>query len=168
LSLLGIPPLAGFFAKFQVFAAVFHAGQTEATAAHPWLGPVYYALLVIGGVNTAFSAFYYVRVLKVMVLDRSLDDVEGRESPPLRLPAAAAVYAGLMATAVFVLGVYVDPLAAASRDGVETFAKAVPVALPTNVEPPAMRPIRGRQPGPGPNRGNQPKANPKAGAGRDE
>ena len=44
LSLLGLPPLAGFVAKFQIFAAVFHAGQVESAGTHPWLGTVYYAL----------------------------------------------------------------------------------------------------------------------------
>src|SRR5207253_7034442 len=54
LSLLGMPPLAGFVAKFQVFAAIFHAGRDAGTKV-PWLAEVYYALLVIGGVNTVFS-----------------------------------------------------------------------------------------------------------------
>jgi NADH-quinone oxidoreductase subunit N len=157
LSLLGIPPLVGFFAKFQVFAAVYDAGQSEAVAAHPWLGSVYFSLLVIGGLNTALSAVYYIRVLKVMVLDKSLDEVEGRESPPLGVPIPAMAYAVFMAVIVIGLGVVVDPLAAASKGGVQTFAKVGSTLAEREVlermrqdKPPAGRP-KGR-----------PKAQPKA------
>jgi NADH-quinone oxidoreductase subunit N len=131
LSLLGIPPLAGFVAKFQIFWAVYNAGGRAVAGPHPWLGNVYYALLVIGGLNTAFSAFYYLRVLKVMVLDKSLDEVEGREPAPVRSPASGAAYTGFMAVAVLGLGVAFNFLAAASADGMKSFdvgrpTKAVP------------------------------------------
>jgi NADH-quinone oxidoreductase subunit N len=127
LSLLGIPPLAGFVAKFQIFWAVYNAGGRAVAGPHPWLGNVYYALLVIGGLNTAFSAFYYLRVLKVMVLDKSLDEVEGREPAPVRSPASGAAYAGLMAVAVLGLGVAFNFLAAASADGMKSFDVSRPV-----------------------------------------
>jgi hypothetical protein len=143
---------------------VFHAGQTEATAAHPWLGSVYFTLLVIGGINTAFSAFYYVRVLKVMVLDRSLEDVEGREPAPLRVPAAATAYAGVMAAAVVGLGVAWNEVAVASEQGVQSFAKAVPAPVTTTVAPAErVRPGGRDRPKAGP-----PKGKAKAADGRDE
>ena len=129
LSLLGIPPLAGFAAKFQIFLAVFNAAGRASAGPHPWLGNVYYALLVIGGLNTAFSAFYYVRVLKVMVLDKSLDEVEGREPAPLPAPVSGAAYAGFLAAAVLGLGVAFNFLAAASADGVKSFDTHQPAAL---------------------------------------
>jgi NADH-quinone oxidoreductase subunit N len=159
LSLLGIPPLVGFVAKFQVFAAVFHAGRDATASPHPWLGNVYYALLVIGGLNTAFSAFYYVRVLKVMILDRSLDEVEGREPPPLRIPAPAAAYTGFLAAAVVGLGVAWNFLAVASADGVKSFADMVQRTGGAEVRPdelrlttpgPAQRPQNRQQPRPQP------------------
>ena len=53
-SLVGLPPLAGFSAKFTVFAALLDARLL--------------ALLAIGGLNTVLSLFYYLRVVRVMVL----------------------------------------------------------------------------------------------------
>jgi NADH-quinone oxidoreductase subunit N len=120
LSLLGIPPLAGFVAKFQIFAAVWHAADTAPAA---WLKQVYYALLVIGGLNTAFSAFYYLRVLKTMIFDQPLDAVESQTPTPLRMPAAATAYAGFLAAAVVALGVIVDPVANAGEQSVVNFEK---------------------------------------------
>ena len=55
-SLAGIPPLAGFFAKFYIFMAVIEAKM--------------YALAVIGLVTTVVSAFYYLRIIKVIYFDR--------------------------------------------------------------------------------------------------
>ena len=54
-SLMGIPPFAGFLAKYYVFAAVIEAGLG-------WLA-------VVGVLNAAVAAFYYVKVLRVMVVD---------------------------------------------------------------------------------------------------
>jgi NADH-quinone oxidoreductase subunit N len=58
-SLVGLPPLGGFVGKLFVFAALFDAGAIHG---------LMWAILVIAGVNTVFSLFYYVRVLKVMYL----------------------------------------------------------------------------------------------------
>jgi NADH-quinone oxidoreductase subunit N len=54
-SLIGIPPLGGFFGKFYVFAAAIEAKL--------------FALAVIGIVASVVSAFYYLRVIKVMYFD---------------------------------------------------------------------------------------------------
>ncbi len=118
LSLLGLPPLVGFVAKFQVFMAIFHAGQAASAGPAHWLGMVYYALLVAVGVNTVFSAVYYLGVLKVAIFERPLEAIEGQPVPALGLPAGATAYAAILAAAVVVLGVWVDPLTAASRDAV--------------------------------------------------
>ena len=61
-SLLGIPPLAGFVGKFAIFGAL--AKGYLATGQGYLL-----LLLVVGGVNTVISLFYYVRVVKVMTMD---------------------------------------------------------------------------------------------------
>jgi len=55
-SLAGIPPLAGFFAKFHVFMAVIEVKM--------------YALAIIGLVTTVISAFYYLRIIKVIYFDK--------------------------------------------------------------------------------------------------
>jgi NADH-quinone oxidoreductase subunit N len=116
LSLLGIPPLAGFAAKFQVFSVLYRAGQDYGTAGFQGLSLTMYALLVIGGLNTVLSVFYYVRVLRVMILDRPLEEVEGRPSAPLPLRANAAAYAVFLSAMIFVLGILWDPLARLSND----------------------------------------------------
>ncbi len=55
-SLAGMPPLAGFFAKFYIFIAVIEAKM--------------YALAVIGLVTTVISAFYYLRIIKIIYFDK--------------------------------------------------------------------------------------------------
>ncbi len=55
LSLIGIPPFVGFLGKLYVFAAVIEQG-------YGW-----YA--VVGAVNAAIAAYYYFKVIKVMVID---------------------------------------------------------------------------------------------------
>ena len=54
-SLAGIPPLAGFFAKFYVFMAVIKENM--------------YALAIVGLLSTVVSAFYYLRIIKVIYFD---------------------------------------------------------------------------------------------------
>ncbi len=54
-SLAGIPPLAGFFAKFYVFMAVIESEM--------------YTLAIVGLVTTVISAFYYIKIIKVMYFD---------------------------------------------------------------------------------------------------
>jgi len=55
-SLAGIPPLAGFFAKFYIFMAVIEVKM--------------FALAIIGLVTTVISAFYYLRIIKIIYFDR--------------------------------------------------------------------------------------------------
>ena len=65
-SLVGLPPLVGFVGKFALFASLADSfnttGQTHLMA-----------LLIVGGINTAISLFYYLRVVKVMVIDPESD-----------------------------------------------------------------------------------------------
>ena len=53
-SLAGIPPFAGFFSKFFIFAAAFHSG--------------FHLLVFIALVNTVISLYYYLRVVKAMYI----------------------------------------------------------------------------------------------------
>jgi NADH-quinone oxidoreductase subunit N len=61
-SLAGIPPLAGFFAKFYVFLAAIHAGL--------------YALAVIGVLLSVVGAYYYLRIVKIMYFDAPAEGFE--------------------------------------------------------------------------------------------
>jgi NADH-quinone oxidoreductase subunit N len=106
LSLLGIPPLVGFMAKFQVFAVLFNDAQAYDRAGQSGLSATLIGLLVIGGLNTVLSAFYYVKVMKVMILDRRTEDLEGTEPTPLPEPMPAVVYTLLLALATLGLGVW--------------------------------------------------------------
>ena len=58
ISLIGIPPMAGFIGKFAIFASLVDAG-----------GPVMMSLLVIAGFNTVISLIYYLRVAKIVTID---------------------------------------------------------------------------------------------------
>lgn len=65
-SMAGIPPLAGFFAKLWVFVAAVQAGL--------------WPLAVVGVLASVVSAFYYLRIVKLMYFDRSsgaLDALHG-------------------------------------------------------------------------------------------
>jgi NADH-quinone oxidoreductase subunit N len=103
-SLTGIPPTAGFWAKLYVFNAGIRADLL-------WL-------VAIGVLNTAISAFYYLGVVRQMFL--------GAPAREERVPATPAVGAALLvATAgVLVFGVLPMPLISAARDAVEVLAFA--------------------------------------------
>jgi NADH-quinone oxidoreductase subunit N len=117
LSLLGLPPLVGFAAKFQIFQVLYNAGQTYSNGPSPTLGYTMYALLIIGGLNTVLSLFYYIKVLKVMILDQPLEEIENRPAVPLRVPIASLVFVGFLGLMIFVFGVAFGPLLTAGEKG---------------------------------------------------
>ncbi len=64
-SLAGIPPLGGFFAKFYIFMSVIENGM--------------YTLAIIGLLSTVISAFYYLKIIKIIYFDeleKPLDEVK--------------------------------------------------------------------------------------------
>jgi NADH-quinone oxidoreductase subunit N len=93
-SLAGIPPLAGFFAKFYVFLAAIKAGL--------------FALAVIGVVTSVVGAYYYLAIVKVMYFD---EPAMGFEPMPYELKAVLAV-TGLFNLLYFV---YPAPLVEAAN-----------------------------------------------------
>jgi NADH-quinone oxidoreductase subunit N len=135
-SLLGVPPLVGFAAKFQIFSALFDAGRMYGAGA-PVLSWTMYALLVIGLLNTVLSLVYYINVLKVMALERPPEESEGMEPRPLAVPTGSVLYATLLAVVVLVLGILWDPLANSSARGAE----------PLKMQKPFIRERAGRTPG---------------------
>ena len=60
-SLAGIPPFAGFFSKFFIFAAAFQGG--------------WHLLVFIALVNTVLSLYYYLRVVKAMYICKSEEPI---------------------------------------------------------------------------------------------
>ncbi len=115
-SLLGLPPVAGFAGKFQVFAAVYGAAKTATAGGPPGLGTVFYVLLGVGAVNTAVSAYYYLKVARAMLLE----DPEGDTSPVRLAPAAGLFFLALVA-ALFAAGVLWDPLVAETSRAASAF-----------------------------------------------
>lgn len=103
-SLLGLPPLAGFAGKFQVFAAVYQAAKTATASAPTGVGVLFYVVLGVGAVNTAMSAYYYLRVVRAMLLEEPDTDT----FVPLSVPAAAFLVA--LVAFLFAAGVLWDPL----------------------------------------------------------
>jgi len=58
-SLAGIPPLAGFFAKFYIFKAVIEQSM--------------YFLAIVGLLSTVIAAFYYLRIIKIIYFDEEIE-----------------------------------------------------------------------------------------------
>jgi NADH-quinone oxidoreductase subunit N len=88
-SMAGIPPFAGFFGKLFVFMAAIDAGLN--------------VVAVIGVLASVVSAFYYIRIIKVMFFDQPAEAFD-RVEPTLRLVLVATVFAitfGFLAGAPF-------------------------------------------------------------------
>src|SRR5881398_485985 len=85
-SLAGLPPLAGFVGKFNVFAAGVQAQL--------------YVLVVIGLLNSVISLYYYARVVKTMFLA-----LPAADDPAMRFTPSELGAVGVLSLATFVLGV---------------------------------------------------------------
>ena len=70
-SLAGIPPLAGFFAKFYVFKSVIEQSM--------------YFLAIIGLLSTVIAAFYYLRIIKVIYFDKEKESYDSDHSIWLKI-----------------------------------------------------------------------------------
>lgn len=88
-SMAGIPPLAGFFGKLYVFLAAVESGL--------------YVLAVVGVLTSVISAFYYLRIVKVMYFDEAEEafDRPGRE---------LGVVVGVSALVVLLFFAMLDPV----------------------------------------------------------
>jgi NADH-quinone oxidoreductase subunit N len=86
-SLAGIPPLAGFFAKFYVFLAAIQAGL--------------YILAVIGVLASVVGAYYYLRIVKIMYFD---EPAPRFEPMPVELRVVLGVSGAFILLFVFIAG----------------------------------------------------------------
>jgi NADH-quinone oxidoreductase subunit N len=100
-SLVGLPPLAGFAGKYVIFASLVDAMAVPAARL------TMIALLVIGGLNTALSLFYYVRVVKVMTID---SERNSRAPASFSLASIPGAFIVLITLPVFVLGLFWNEL----------------------------------------------------------
>ena len=86
-SLAGIPPMAGFFAKFYVFMAVVESGM--------------FTLAAIGLVTTVVSAFYYIRIIKIMYFDDP--------KKPFEQLKDFGIYGSLIVSCIFLVSFFLYP-----------------------------------------------------------
>jgi len=118
-SLAGIPPLAGFYGKFQLFAAAYaSSGGAD--------GGLFWWLAVIGVLNSAVGAYYYLRIVVGMYL-----------RPPVGAPVAVrhawptSLAVGVCAVLTFFFGVYPLPVSRATRSAaVSVLALPAPSGQP--------------------------------------
>ena len=94
-SLIGLPPTVGFVAKIYLFGAAVDTGLE-------WLA-------IAGVVNSVISAYYYLRIVKVMYLSPPADDSPLESGFPVRLAALATFAATLF------FGIYPTPLLELAR-----------------------------------------------------
>ncbi|MDC2996484.1 NADH-quinone oxidoreductase subunit NuoN [Candidatus Pelagibacter sp.] len=86
-SLAGIPPLAGFFAKFYVFMAVIEQSM--------------FFLAIVGLLATVVAAFYYLRIIKVIYFDNEVEKYDTNHSFGLKL--------SLIITTILILIYFIYP-----------------------------------------------------------
>ena len=86
-SLAGIPPLAGFFAKFYIFSAVIEESM--------------YFLAIVGLLSTVIAAFYYLRLIKIIYFDTARDKYENNHNIGLKL--------SLLLSSIFILFYFIYP-----------------------------------------------------------
>ena len=94
-SLIGLPPLAGFWPKLRVLQSLYEAG-----------GPLLMFVLVAAAINTAISLVYYLRVAKTMCIDPQPDT-----SRPVQLGFLATSYVVVLTLPVVLLGFLPDQVA---------------------------------------------------------
>jgi NADH-quinone oxidoreductase subunit N len=92
-SLVGLPPLAGFWGKWVIFSSLVQAKL--------------WTLLLVGVLNTVLSLFYYLRVVKVMIFS---PEPLHREAPQIPLASLVGSYAAMLTVPVVALFFLLDRL----------------------------------------------------------
>lgn len=95
MSLAGIPPLAGWFAKFAMFSATISVGS--------WWG---YSIAIVAALNAVVALVYYLNVLKSAFFDTVPTDLDVASLEAMEVPGPTSFAIGVTAVAVIVLGVF--------------------------------------------------------------
>jgi NADH-quinone oxidoreductase subunit N len=123
ISLIGMPPLIGFFGKLAIFSAAFEVGQTQ--------------LVIIAAVNSAISAFYYLQFVAVPMLGQPNARTDSVQLVPSAWPRCAAVICGVGVLVMPVGLRYLVQAAGSSTGGVGKTAAALDNTKPA-ATPPAL------------------------------
>ncbi|MCC6971323.1 MAG: NADH-quinone oxidoreductase subunit N [Phycisphaerales bacterium] len=117
LSLLGFPPLLGFWAKLPLFTSAISAGEI--------------ILVIVLGLNSAIAAFYYLRLFGAVLLEKPEASAgEVSASPFVSRRVAAMVSAALVVALVVVVGQLTDASRKAAAPKVEPAASAtIPASM---------------------------------------
>lgn len=113
ISLTGIPPTGGFLGKFYVFRAAIDNGYT-------WL-------TIVGVLNSAVSAFFYLRIIYTMYFNPVSDEVRARLQPTKTGFLVAGMV--IISVAILVLGLFADPAINLARDGANPLVQTVRTAV---------------------------------------
>ena len=103
-SLMGFPPTAGMLGKVYIFASAF-----SLPGAHVFASPLV-ALAIIGVVNSAIAAAYYLRIVGAIYIAKPADD-----APPIKSVAGAPLGLGLAVCAVTMLVLFAWPTPLSGR-----------------------------------------------------
>ena len=106
-SLTGLPPTAGFIGKFYIFASLINGGSA------------FYWLVVIGGINSVVSLYYYLKVVKVMYFD-------GERNDKISFPSRTLSFT-LIVTAIpsLIFGIYWNPVASWIQNSLVFFTQTL-------------------------------------------
>ncbi|MDE0317082.1 MAG: NADH-quinone oxidoreductase subunit N [Candidatus Poribacteria bacterium] len=91
LSLAGFPPTAGFVGKFYIFKSAVQAA-VQPDVVNTWL----VSLVIVGAVNTAISAFYYLRVVVTMYMREPEEELEFNPYPSTLVIGLALAAIGVL------------------------------------------------------------------------
>ena len=102
---------------------MWRAGQYYWSAGQSGLGFTLLALLGVGGVNTVISAVYYLKVMKVMIIEGRAEDLEGASRCGCGSRPGRCSTHGVMALVVFGLGLAWNPLSEVSPRASSAFSR---------------------------------------------
>ena len=124
-SLIGLPPFAGFVAKYYLLSALGDAGTG-----------LCWALVVVAVVNTLISLWFYMRVVVVMTL-------RDENQPAFDAPPVGTVLVNICGAMLLVMLVFAQPLKNRADRFAENLFDSAPLATPTEASLAATTPLDG-------------------------